>query len=288
MENYIKREDWNSAAINSSNLSALELTLGEVPAAVRDAEQSVTLTDRSGDAFLRMALRTTHADAWHQAGRRAEALALFREAEGMQAERQPGYPRLYSLQGFQYCDLLLAEAERAAGREGGAGAAGAAMVSESREALREVEERAAQTLGWAVSATGVSILDLSLIHLTLGRAALYGAILAGTDLAAARAEIEPAVDGLRRAGQSDELPKGLLTRAWLLFLEGDPAAARADLDEAREIAARGPMPLFLADVALYRARLFGDRAALVEARRLIEKHGYGRRLGELVDAEAKL
>lgn len=31
----------------------------------------------------------------------------------MQAEQQPTYPRLYSLWGFQYCDLLLFEAERA-------------------------------------------------------------------------------------------------------------------------------------------------------------------------------
>ena len=55
-----------------------------------------------------------HADALHQAGRRAEAETRFREAEQMQAERQPDYPLLYSLQGFQYCDLLLATSERAA------------------------------------------------------------------------------------------------------------------------------------------------------------------------------
>ena len=46
------------------------------------------------------------------------------------------------------------------------------------------------------------------------------------------------------------------------------------------------MPLFLADVHLYRARLFHDRVALAEARRLIEKHGYGRRRDELADLEA--
>ena len=42
----------------------------------------------------------THADALHQAGRRAEAEARFREAEQMQAERQPDYPLLYSLVGL--------------------------------------------------------------------------------------------------------------------------------------------------------------------------------------------
>ena len=46
------------------------------------------------------------------------------------------------------------------------------------------------------------------------------------------------------------------------------------------------MPLRLADVHLHRARLFRDRAALAEARALIDRHGYGRRRDELADAEA--
>jgi hypothetical protein len=66
---------------------------------------------------------------------------------------------------------------------------------------------------------------------------------------------------------------------------GDQVGVRADLDEAHEIAERGPMPLHLADVHLYRARLFHDREALKEARRLIERHGYWRRREELGDAE---
>ena len=81
----------------------------------------------------------------------------------------------------------------------------------------------------------------------------------------------------------------------------DDIAARRDLDEAWEIAERGPMPLFLANIHLYRARLFGPHAPaaidepypwesptadLAAARRLIEKHGYLRRKEELEDAEA--
>ena len=81
---------------------------------VGDAEQSVTYADRSGDAFTRETNTARLADALHQAGRRAEAEMRFREAEQMQAERQPAYPLLYSLRGFRYCDLLLAAPERAA------------------------------------------------------------------------------------------------------------------------------------------------------------------------------
>ena len=130
------------------------------------------------------------------------------------------------------------------------------------------------------------ILDIALDHLTLGRAHIYRAILGGSAPDAAEPEIDRAVDGLRRAGQIDELPKGLLTRAWLRSTQGRPDAARADLAEAEEIAERGPMPLHLADVHLYRARLFHDRTALAEARRLVDQHGYGRRCEELEDLEA--
>lgn len=110
----VERKDWKGAAISASNLNELELTLGDIDAAVHDAEQSVDFADRSGDWAQRMTKRKTLGDALHQSGRRAAALARFREAEAMQAEQQPAYPLLYSVQGFQYCDLLLAGFERAA------------------------------------------------------------------------------------------------------------------------------------------------------------------------------
>jgi tetratricopeptide (TPR) repeat protein len=280
----INREkgEWKNAAVVASNLSRLELTLGDVPGTVQDGAQSAEYADRSGDAFQRMSKCTTHADALHQAGQRAEALALFREAEAMQAERQPDYPLLYSLWGFWYCDLLLAESERAAWRvmltpsplmgEGGEGVT----------VCRDVEQRAAQTLAWAIN-QGFP-LDIALDRLTLGRAALYRAILEHSPLASSRSSLDQAVDGLRAAGQQDDLPRGLLSRAWLRFVEGDAAGARADLDEAHQIAERGAMKLHLADIHLHRARLFHDKAALAQARQLIEQRGYGRRKKELEDA----
>ncbi len=306
MEMDIEREEWNGAAVSASNLSELELTLGDVEGAVRDAEQSVDFADRSGDWAQRMGKRTTLGDALHQAGRNADALTRFREAEEIQGESQPAYPLLYSQQGFIYCDLLLAGLERAAWQ-----AEGAAVVSSGRgksqqdagapsglvQTCRDVEERATKTLRWEEGMPGAPLLDFALHHLTLGRAALYRAILerpepadelARSALEKPRSEIEQAVDRLRRAGQIQELPRGLLTRAWLCALTGDLDGARRDLDEAWAIAERGPMPLFQADVQLHRARLFGDRAALAEARRLIDKHGYERRREELEDAEAML
>jgi hypothetical protein len=320
-EGAAKLQEWTNAAINANKLCELELTLGEVAGTVRDSEQSVIFADRSGDAFRRISTRATHADALHQAGRLAEAEARFREAEQMQGKSQPGYPRLYAHSGFQYCDLLLTEAEREAGK---------AEAERNEEELlavcRAVSERAAQTLRWLTDAKR-PLFEIALDHLTLGRALLYAAILGARGrrrasaqtsslsptseehqraLTSAATELDHAVSGLRRAGQQGYLPRGLLTRAWLRSLTGPrtgPASAQSDLDEAWEIAERGPMPLFLADVHLYRARLFGGQKEeggtkeyprqspeqdLAEARRLIKKHRYDRRLPELEYAELAL
>ena len=92
--------DWKEAAINACNLSGLELAIGDVDSAVRDGDQSMDFADRSGLELWRLGSRSVLADALHQAGRVADAQARFREAETLQAERQPEFPLLYKWQGF--------------------------------------------------------------------------------------------------------------------------------------------------------------------------------------------
>jgi len=165
-------------------------------------------------------------------------------------------------------------------------------------ACEAVSQRAAQTLEWITGKLG--LLDIALDHLSLARAGLYRACLEATP--PDPAPTATAVDALRRAGSMHHLPRGLLTRALLRTLIGHhtgPDSAQADLDEAWEIAERGPMPLFQADIHLHRARLFGvltkapypwdsPAADLKAARHLIEQHGYLRRQAELQDAELAL
>jgi len=142
-----------------------------------------------------------------------------------------------------------------------------------------------------------SLLTIGLDHLTLARAALYQAILSGRK--PVDEHVREAVDVLRRAGQQDYFCGALLTRALFHVVTGDFDGARDDLNEAYEIAERGPMKLHLADIHLHRARLFGlmatrppaypwtsPRADLDAAKRLIDECGYGRRRDELADAEA--
>nr|VFK60605.1 MAG: hypothetical protein BECKTC1821F_GA0114240_104712 [Candidatus Kentron sp. TC] len=130
-----------------------------------------------------------------------------------------------------------------------------------------VIERASETFGWAQAKGGKS--GISLDRLTLGRAELYRALLAGgapagiaprpsTEAAdIIRGHLDAAVDGLRQMNRIAHLPDALLSRSWLRFLLGERAGAVADLDEA-----------------------------LREARRLIGNHSYHRRDGELAGAEA--
>ena len=330
----VKVKEWEGASRSYSNLSELELTLGDVVGAGADAEQSVIYADRSGDAFMRMVARAKAAVILHQAGRRTEAQRCFGEAEQMQAERQPDYPLLYSLQGFNYGDLLLAAPERSAWQltlrtaallavatspdPRAADSLGALFRAEDatghKAALQScyaVSQRAAKMFEWRVPSD--SLLDVALDHLTLGRAALYEGILRHSDSRLLTSDhLDAAVTGLRRAGTTHWIPAGLLTRAWLRFLTGTHIgleSAQEDLDEAWEIAERGPMRLFMADIHLYRARLFGGmkdeggrikypwdkhpdgtprwpKDDLAAARKLIEQCGYWRRKEELEDAEA--
>ncbi|MBI1981647.1 MAG: hypothetical protein HYS63_08890 [Methylocystis sp.] len=326
---YVEAKDWKNAAISAGNISELALTLGDVAAAARAGAESVDHADRSGDDFQRMSKRTTHADALHQQGAFDEARALFEKAEAMQKEMQ----LLYSLWGFRYCDFLLGAAERATWKrvllpcansearglqnppslraEGEAiqsGGAVSGLLRSARnddaetlalllDACADVAKRAEQTLIWVTSQKWR--LDFALDHLTLARAALYAAMLCGA--APDGAHVHAAANGLRDAGQKDHQPRGLLTRALYRAVVGDFPGAQDDLDEAYEIAERGPMKLFLADIHLHRARLFGLYAKrpekypwespqhdLAEARRLVEECGYWRRKEELADAEAAL
>ena len=337
----VSTKDWGHAAVGASNLSELELTLGEVAGAVGESSRSVTYADLGGDAGWRITSRTTHADALHQAGlpRRSDAKAdrpfdaktRFHEAEQMQREMQHEYPLLYSLRGFQYCDLLLAAPERAAWQLTLSLNSQQLTINSAVSDCCAVSQRAVQIQKRSTGRPTYSLLDIALDYLTLGRAALYKVILesgsgilplksdekqrleAAATFATARRELDAAVSGLRRAGDVTRVPRALLARAWLGFLTGactGADSAQEDLDEAWEIAERGPMKLFLADIHLYRARLFfreekypwkeaknrkGEfvtnrtpKDDLDDAEYLINTCGYHRRDEELADAKKAL
>jgi hypothetical protein len=225
----------------------------------------------------------------HQSGQRAEAGAFFAEAERMQKKSQPQFDLLYSLWGFRSCDWLLAPAEQA-GWQHWLDQPHANSKPRVSEGLAEVERRGMTTLGWGEQFG--SLLSIALDHLTLARVGLIRAIMEAEPKAPQSTLTLPhladAINALRSAGTMDHLPRGLLTAALYHAVRGEPDLAQKDLAEAQQIAERGPMPLFLADVHLTRARLFRDREALAQAATLIRSLGYGRRFDELADAERAL
>ena len=300
----VRQKDWGGSAARASNLSQLKLTLGKVVEAVNYAEQSVTYSDRSGHLTHRITKRAAHSAALHQASRRDEAERRFREAEQMQEEFEPNHPLLYSLQGFQYCDFLLDAVERVAWQQVlKCNELSRSDLAPHAKEINEISKRAYLTLSWWMHNPDVWILDVAFDQLTLARAALYEAVISEMGLAANTANsrlkttLEAAVEGLRRSSMQDFIVCGLLTRAWTRFLsdtEIGPESAQEDLNEAWEIAERGPMRLHMADIHLYRARLFfrekaypweSAAADLEAARKLIEQCGYWRRKEELEDAE---
>jgi tetratricopeptide (TPR) repeat protein len=290
LEMAVQQKDWENAAIRASSLSEFKVTLGRLPDALTDARQSITYADQSGDAFQRMARRTTAADALHQSGQRAEAGTLFADAERMQQEMQTQFDLLYSNRGFRYCDWLLDPAQRAAWQHLLASEEPHSLTDSEQTAAilacTEVERRAKYALNLVLNGSR-NLLDVGLNNLTLARVGLNQAILTNPlpqpmlDLP----HVAAAVNGLRAAGAVEFLTDGLLTASLYHFVRGEHDLARKHLTEAQQIAERGPLPLFLADIHLHRARMFHDRDELAKAANLIRSLGYGRRYEELTDAE---
>ncbi len=235
-----------------------------------------------------MGSRTTLGDALHAAGELDAAQAAFRAAETLQAENQPEYSKLYSLPGYQFCDLLLS---RSASLDGSAlGRDALASVTEDvRARCEEVRERATQTLEWAIQ-NQASLLSIALDHLSLGRATLGLALATVGGLNDAVEPLNAAVHGLRAASVEHHIPRGLIARATLHRFRDDVAAAEADLEEALDIAERGSMRLHECDAHLEWARLRLSVEDIEEARRqldaaraLVVSTGYRRREREVAE-----
>jgi len=275
LETTIRLKDWNNAARYASNLSELYLTIGDVTQALTYAEQSVGLADKSEAEFTRITNRTQLGDKLHHAGFLSKAEVAFREAEEMQKKHQTDFPLLYAFQGFYYCDLLLSQGN-----------------------YTEVERRASQTLKWGKTylQQGGSLLWIAVDNLSLGRAQLLQSqresnhpILQSLDY------LNRAVDGLRQAGQQDDLPRGLLARAEFYRVTSALDKAQKDLDETFSIATRGGMGLHLADCHIEYAQLYlakGDKTKAREhwqiAKDSIGRMGYHRRDKEVQELEVSL
>jgi hypothetical protein len=163
-------------------------------------------------------------------------------------------------------------------------------------ALAEVQERVLRTLAWAMTEEAVPI-RLALNRLTQAKVYLLADLIDvehKSELSAAHRHVEEALTNVSKSSEASSQPLVLLTRAWVLAHEGHEACAKDALNEAWNLAQRGPFRLRMADIHLYRARLFfrekeypweSPAADLAAAEKLINECGYHRRDEELADAK---
>jgi tetratricopeptide (TPR) repeat protein len=269
----IQQEHWKNAAITASTFSELQLSLGDINAALDSASQSIEFANKSNCWELQMMNLTTIAHALHQSSRIEEAYQQFRTAEVLQKKYQPNYQYLYGLQGFYYCNLLLSQGKDT-----------------------EVLLRARSTQEWVMNAEQ-DILSAALDELSLSQVYLQQC-----DWSQAGDCIENAILGLRHYSSVEYALLALLARAALFRHTHDFARARQDLQEVFDIAEPSGMRLFLTDYHLEMARLLvaegweggNSREAadpayhIAEAERLINATGYHRRDQELLDLQQAL
>lgn len=325
LEMHVHTEDWRNAAISAINLSEIELALGNVQAADAAANQSIIFADRGDDLHLPMLSRVTRADVIHQAGHLGASRNLFQEAEAKRSTGQLSYPILYSLQGYRYSDLILAEAERTAWKLYLGILSLDSHAACSPLDLCTLECQLREMLKRAISARAAALVDIAMTNLSLGRVHLLRTILESSQAHCntANTSLEIAIRKLRKSGQLHYLPLALLPCAWLHALKAEWDEAQGRLDEAFSLVTRsgkaqnswrGCMRLHLADTLLHRARLFGKvknpsrsitfagrskpdeypwsgrtpSMDLQEAGKLVDACGYHRRDQELQDAKAGL
>ena len=220
-----KHDDKEDSATIATNLSELQLILGDVEGALANAYRGMDYADQSGKWHRRRSERVVFANVLHQAGRIEQALGVFQQAERLQKVNESAFPYLYSLECVNYCDLLL-------------------TYGKTTEAIKRTE------YAIEISKKNKWILITALNQFIFGCAFLQrNNHKQGTNW------LEKAVAGLRAAGDQAHLARCLLARAALHRHTRDFARARQDLQEVLEIAKPSGMRLHLTDYHLEMARL---------------------------------
>jgi TIR domain len=238
-----------NAAILASNRSSAELLLGNVSQALSSAAKSVEYSDLRGDGDWMMLSRTAYAAALHSAGERGQAEALFIDAEHRQTKIDSREAVLYSLRGYQFCDLLMEKMSWYQARSR------AVIIINSGYAAGALLDVALGTLAFARANISISVAECAPDAIWFAQTA-----------------VADCLPTLQQARFEEYMPLGFLARSTFRRSVGDWDGAARDLDEVEEIAEPGPMRLYLCDMALERARLaFAKIEACAPLNEMLEK-----------------
>lgn len=300
----------DDAANTAGSAAEVLLALGDIAAAEKLAAMATNFAS-SGDPRWIVITQAIYAATRHFGGHLEEAATIFEKVESYQSLLNPGVQSyLVPPQGYHYCELLLDLIERPIWRQTiSLPTASKEIQSPSfRDRCQEVQIRAGTYLAmmylhpFAKGGSGLHR-ECGLAHIIGARGALCQSFHECDDkearsyVDAALKDMRDGLTELRLGSETEDVALGLYWSARLRVLEGDPKGARADLDEAWDIAERGPMRLHLADIHLHRARLFfrekqypwkSPQDDLAAAEKLINECGYHRRDQELADAKSAI
>lgn len=216
-------------AINAGNLSELTLLLGEFDDSVVRGREAVTFADQSKELRQRSIKRARLADSLHQAGKFDEAQAMFKKAESLYRELKPDQTYMSSWQGFWLCEWLL-----------------------TAKRFSEVLMRASAALTVANKMAQPSPSDLGLGHLALALAQME---THGTSEAQVKHNLTQASERLRDSQIREFEVRASLGWAQFRRQKKDFPAALKYVEEAKEIAERNEMKLFLIPCELEAVRI---------------------------------
>jgi tetratricopeptide (TPR) repeat protein len=232
--------DWRNASVNAQAISSLYLLMGKISDARSAADKALLYANDFGDDFGITNSTVRIAEVLFAQGQLDAASRLFADAERLQQQHNPRFQQLISLNGYNYCNLLLAEG-----------------------AWHKAHDRAASDLKFAEGKKWLH--EMSMDKLTLGRSNFGIAISSVRDqfprsrpehfARAASGLLDESLELLRSATRITDLPRSLLARAAFRRSVGDWERTARDLDEVYEVSDPAPMPLYLCDAALEWARL---------------------------------
>lgn len=254
----IGRRDWLGAATPAYHLAEALAFLGTLSAATREAREAAEIAERSGDIDARPMNHSFLGWVLFLSGDSDQAEASFQRAERIQMEGTVFSPRLYSLAGAQYCELLL-------------------ETGRADEALARAELSIRHLSRRIISRGGKHLLSDGLDHLTIARArAMRG------ERELARSEFSLALATLKGAGRLFHVAAALLASAEFYGRE-DPARAMRELETAMRIATRAEFRMLECDAHILATRLSLDRGdpdsariSLSRAQEVASACGYGR------------
>ena len=265
----VKLEDWKNASSSAENLTDLLLSLGKLAHAEIAARQAIDYALRTEDKFRQMASYSKLATVLHRHGQLSNVEEMFAHAEQLQIQDQPEYPYLYSIQGAQYCALLLDTAHQP-------------------DDLAVILARAEYAL--ILSTQHNQLLSIAFDHLTLART--YQA-QAETD--PARAAFTAAILAIQKAGCVIDMPEFYLARASFYLSQNELVEAKDDIDTANQTITRCGMKLYAVDATLLLGRYYlamhdktNAQSYYDQAAMLIDDTGYHLRDKDLTELKRAL